>query len=40
MGQIINSIKALAAGFGAAQNKFNWGLVILGLFVALIQLLK
>ena len=37
---IKGDIKALAAGFGATQNKFNWGLVILGLFVALIQLLK
>lgn len=37
---IKGDIKALAAGFGAAQNRFNWGLVILGIFVALIQLLK
>ena len=37
---IKGDIKALAAGFGAAQNRFNWGLIILGLFVALIQLLK
>ena len=37
---IKGDIKALAAGFGAAQNKFNWGLVILGLLIALIQLLK
>ena len=33
-------IKALSAGFASAQSKFNWGLVILGIFVALIQLLK
>lgn len=37
---IKGDIKALAAGFGAAQNRFNWGLVILGIIVALIQLLK
>ena len=37
---IKGDIKAIMAGFGAAQNRFNWGLVILGLFVALIQLLK
>ena len=37
---IKGDIKALAAGFGAAQNRFNRGLIILGLFVALIQLLK
>ncbi|MBQ7214761.1 MAG: hypothetical protein IJS39_02120 [Synergistaceae bacterium] len=37
---IKGDIKALAAGFGAAQNRFNWGLVILGIFIALIQLLK
>ena len=37
---IKGDIKALAAGFGTAQNRFNWGLVILGIFVALIQLLK
>ena len=37
---IKGDIKAIAAGFGAAQNRFNWGLVILGIFVALIQLLK
>ena len=37
---IKGDIKALAAGFGAAQNRFNWGLVILGLIIALIQLLK
>ena len=37
---IKGDIKAIIAGFGAAQSKFNWGLVILGLFVALIQLLK
>lgn len=37
---IKGDIKAIAAGFGAAQNRFNWGLIILGLFVALIQLLK
>ena len=37
---IKGDIKALAAGFGAAQNRFNWGLVILGILVALIQLLK
>ena len=36
----IKAIAAIAAGFGAAQNRFNWGLIILGLFVALIQLLK
>ena len=38
--EIKGDIKALAAGFGAAQNRFNWGLVILGIIVALIQLLK
>ena len=37
---IKGDIKAIIAGFGAAQNRFNWGLVILGIFVALIQLLK
>ena len=37
---IKGDIKAIAAGFGAAQNRFYWGLIILGLFVALIQLLK
>ena len=37
---IKGDIKAIAAGFGAAQNRFNWGLIILGLFVALIQILK
>lgn len=37
---IKGDIKAIAAGFGAAQKRFNWGLIILGLFVALIQLLK
>ena len=37
---IKGDIKALAAGFGAAQNRFNWGLFILGIIVALIQLLK
>ena len=37
---IKGDIKALAAGFSAAQNRFNWGLVILGIIVALIQLLK
>lgn len=37
---IKGDIRAIAAGFGAAQNRFNWGLIILGLFVALIQLLK
>ncbi len=37
---IKGDIKAIMAGFGAAQNRFNWGLVILGIFVALIQLLK
>lgn len=37
---IKGDIKAIMAGFGAAQSRFNWGLVILGLFVALIQLLK
>ena len=37
---IKGDIKALAAGFGAAQNRFNWGLVILGIIVALVQLLK
>ena len=37
---IKGDIKAIIAGFGAAQSKFNWGLVILGIFVALIQLLK
>ena len=37
---IKGDIKALAAGFGTAQNRFNWGLVILGLLIALIQLLK
>ena len=37
---IKGDIKAIAAGFGAAQNRFNWGLVILGIIVALIQLLK
>ena len=31
---IKGDIKALAAGFGAAQNRFNWGLVILGIIVA------
>ena len=37
---IKGDIKAIAAGFGAAQNRFNWELIILGLFVALIQLLN
>ena len=37
---IKGDIKALTAGFGAAQSRFNWGLVILGIIVALIQLLK
>ena len=37
---IKGDIKALAAGFGATQSRFNWGLVILGIIVALIQLLK
>ena len=37
---IKGDIKAIAAGFDAAQNRFNWGLVILGIIVALIQLLK
>ncbi len=37
---IKGDIKAIMAGFGTAQNRFNWGLVILGIFVALIQLLK
>ena len=37
---IKGDIKAIAAGFGAAQSRFNWGLVILGIIVALIQLLK
>ena len=37
---IRDDIKAIATGFGAAQNRFNWGLIILGRFVTLIQLLK
>ena len=37
---IKGDIKALSAGFNSAQNRFNWGLIVLGLFVALIQLLK
>ena len=37
---IKGDIKALAAGFGVAQNRFNWGLVIIGIIVALIQMLK
>lgn len=40
MSEIKGDIKAISAGFGAAQSRFNWALVILGLFVALIQLLK
>lgn len=38
--EIKGDLKAINASLGAAQNRFNWGLIILGLFVALIQLLK
>ena len=38
--EIRGDIKAISAGFGATQNRFDWALVILGIFVALIQLLK
>ena len=42
---MLGDIKTLAAGFVVAQSKFNLGLVILGIFVALVlvalvQLLK
>ena len=33
-------IRAIAAGFGAAQSRFNWDLVILGIIIALVQMLK
>ena len=37
---IKGDIKAISAGFNSAQTRFNWGLVILGMIIALIQLLK
>ena len=38
--EIKGDIKALSAKFDSVQTRFNWGLVILGLIVALIQMLK
>ena len=38
--EIKGDLKAITASLGATQNRFNWGLIIIGLFVALIQLLK
>ncbi len=37
---IKGDVKAISAGFNSAQTRFNWGLVILGMIIALIQLLK
>ncbi|MBQ7732771.1 MAG: hypothetical protein IJT58_01975 [Synergistaceae bacterium] len=37
---IKGDLKAISAKFDSVQTRFNWGLVILGLTVALIQMLK
>ena len=37
---IKGDLKAISAKFDSVQTRFNWGLVILGLIVALIQMLK
>ena len=37
---ISGDIRELSAKFDSVQTRFNWGLVILGLIVALIQMLK
>lgn len=40
LSDIKSSLRELSGGFSAMQTRFNWGLVILGIVVALIQFWK
>ena len=40
MSDVKGSIRELAGSVAGLQTRFNWGLVILGLIIALVQMLK